>query len=133
MSEGLKGLNNIGTLRAQARELPLTDLEETLEKLNVVVNEHREESEAEEEASRNKAKVLAKYREMLLENGIDPADLLEGLQAGGKQGNKRAPRPAKYKYTDDNGEEKSWTGQGRTPAPMKAAIEAGKSLDDFLI
>ncbi len=39
----------------------------------------------------------------------------------------------KYKYTDENGQEKNWTGQGRTPAPIKAAIDSGKSLDDFLI
>ncbi|WP_313685399.1 H-NS family nucleoid-associated regulatory protein, partial [Pantoea sp.] len=41
--------------------------------------------------------------------------------------------PAKYSYTDENGEEKSWTGQGRTPAAIKKALDAGKSLDSFLI
>lgn len=46
---------------------------------------------------------------------------------------KRAPRPAKYKYVDEDGQEKNWTGQGRTPAVIKAAIDNGKSLDDFLI
>lgn len=41
--------------------------------------------------------------------------------------------PAKYKFTID-GEERTWTGQGRMPAPLKEAIEnEGKSLDDFLI
>ncbi len=42
MSEALKILNNIRTLRAQARECTET-LEEMLEKLEVVVNERREE------------------------------------------------------------------------------------------
>jgi DNA-binding protein H-NS len=47
---------------------------------------------------------------------------------------KRAARPAKYKYIDENGENKTWTGQGRTPAVIKKAIEEqGKSLDDFLL
>ncbi|WP_312123587.1 H-NS family nucleoid-associated regulatory protein, partial [Pantoea vagans] len=46
---------------------------------------------------------------------------------------KRAPRPAKYSYTDENGEQKSWTGQGRTPAAIKKALDSGKSLDSFLI
>ncbi|HDL8031932.1 TPA: H-NS histone family protein, partial [Yersinia enterocolitica] len=42
--------------------------------------------------------------------------------------------PAKYKYIDENGETKTWTGQGRTPAVIKKAIEEqGKSLDDFLL
>ncbi|MCV5927126.1 DNA-binding protein, partial [Escherichia coli] len=39
MSEALKSLNNIRTLRAQGRELPLEVLEEILEKLNVIVDE----------------------------------------------------------------------------------------------
>lgn len=39
MSEALKILNNIRTLRAQARECTLETLEEMLEKLEVVVNE----------------------------------------------------------------------------------------------
>ncbi|MGE9715774.1 transcriptional regulator, partial [Escherichia coli] len=37
MSESLKILNNIRTLRAQARETSLETLEEMLEKLEVVV------------------------------------------------------------------------------------------------
>ena len=43
MSEALKILNNIRTLRAQARECTLETLEEMLEKLEVVVSERREE------------------------------------------------------------------------------------------
>lgn len=133
MSEALKGLNNIRTLRAQARDISVAELEEMLEKFSVVVSERREEGQAAEAASREKAEKLAKYREMLLQDGIDPNELLAGDQAGGKVRAKRAPRPAKYKYTDENGEEKQWTGQGRTPAVIKAAIDAGKSLDDFAI
>ena len=45
MSEALKILNNIRTLRAQARECTLETLEEMLEKLEVVVNERREEAQ----------------------------------------------------------------------------------------
>ncbi|HBV1897837.1 TPA: H-NS histone family protein, partial [Klebsiella pneumoniae] len=28
---------------------------------------------------------------------------------------------------------KTWTGQGRTPAPIKAQLDSGKTLEDFLI
>jgi DNA-binding protein H-NS len=133
MSDSLKALNNIRTLRAQAREFPLSELEEMLEKLIIIVTERREESQAEEAAVREKAEKLAKYRDLLLGDGIDPTELLGALQSAGKARSKRAPRPAKYKYTDEDGQEKNWTGQGRTPAVIKAAIESGKSLDDFLI
>ena len=39
----------------------------------------------------------------------------------------------KQNIIDQNGEEKTWTGQGRTPKPIANALENGKSLDDFLI
>ncbi|MXP51031.1 H-NS family histone-like protein [Pantoea sp. SoEX] len=132
MSDPFKTLNNIRTLRVQTRELPLADLEEILEKLTVVVTERREEAETEEIQNREKEEKLSKYRKMLLEDGIDPNELL-GLIEVDKKRNKRIPRPAKYFYTDENGTQKSWTGQGRTPLAIKKAIEAGKNLESFLI
>ncbi|MBK5016430.1 H-NS histone family protein [Pantoea sp. S62] len=133
MSDTLNSLNNIRTLRANARELDLAALEEMLEKLSVVVSERREEAQASEAANREKAEKLAKYRELLLQEGIDPNELLNGMPTTPAEKKKRAPRPAKYQYTDENGDVKQWTGQGRTPSAIKSAIDAGKSLDDFLI
>ncbi|MEQ4922173.1 MULTISPECIES: histone-like nucleoid-structuring protein H-NS [Proteus] len=134
MSESLKILNNIRTLRAQARETSLETLEEMLEKLEVVVNERREEFSLEKAAEEERVQKLQKYREMLEEAGIDPTDLLEASAVNKTGRAKRAARPAKYSYVDENGETKTWTGQGRTPAVIKRAIdEEGKSLDDFLI
>lgn len=133
MSDALKNLNNIRTLRAQARDITLSELEELLDKLTVVVEELRQDSQAAEAAGKEKAEKLAKYREMLLQDGIDPEELLTAGKSEGKVKAKRAPRPAKYKYTDENGQEKHWTGQGRTPSAIKTGLESGKSLDDFLI
>nr|MBO8919303.1 H-NS histone family protein [Proteus mirabilis] len=83
---------------------------------------------------KNVSKKLQKYRELLIADGIDPTDLLEAAGASKTGRAKRAARPAKYSCVDDNGETKTWTGQGRTPAVIKRAIEEeGKSLEDFLI
>ncbi len=135
MSEALKILNNIRTLRAQARECSLETLEEMLEKLEVVVNERREEENQAQAEIEERTRKLQQYREMLIADGIDPNELLQSLGANKVAGKaKRAARPAKYQYTDENGELKTWTGQGRTPAVIKKAIEEqGKSLDDFLL
>ena len=130
--DALKALNNLRILRAQAREIELDVLNEMLEKLYVVVAERREEEEAEQALLREKADKLAKYKEMLMNDGIDISELMD-LPTETKTKAKRAPRPAKYQYTDENGEKKSWTGQGRTPSPIKKALDAGGSLDDFLI
>lgn len=133
MSDALKALNNLRTLRAQTRDIEVAVLNEMLEKLAVVVAERREEAEADNAAQREKAEKLSLYKEMLMNDGIDISELAQLNQAETKPKAKRAPRPAKYKYTDEEGNEKQWTGQGRTPSPIKIAIDAGASLDDFLI
>lgn len=136
MSEALKVLNNIRTLRAQARECSLETLEEMLEKMEVVVKERREEEQANQAEILERNRKLQQYRDMLIADGIDPNELLQTLSAAASKGfgkSKRAARPAKYQFTDENGELKTWTGQGRTPAVIKKAIEDGKSLDDFLL
>lgn len=97
MSEALKALNNIRTLRAQGRELPLEVLEELLEKLSVVVDERRQEEsskKAEQEARQEK---LDSLRKLMLEDGIDPEELLSSFSAKSSAPKKaRDPRPAKY-------------------------------------
>ncbi len=136
MSEALKVLNNIRTLRAQARECPLETLEDMLEKLEVIVNERRDEDNQAQAEIDERNRKLQQYREMLIADGIDPNELLSNLAAvkTSTVKSKRATRPAKYQYIDENGESKTWTGQGRTPAVIKKAIEEqGKQLHDFLL
>lgn len=102
MSEALKILNNIRTLRAQARECTTETLEEMLEKLEVVVNERREEENAAAAEIEERTRKLQQYREMLIADGIDPNELLStmaAVKAGTKT--KRAARPAKYSYVDE--------------------------------
>ncbi|EIB98621.1 DNA-binding transcriptional regulator H-NS [Pantoea anthophila] len=135
MSEALKVLNNIRTLRAQAREYSIETLEEMLEKLDVVVKERREEESHFQAENEERARKLNQYREMLLADGIDPSELVSMLtETRATAKSKRSVRPAKYGYTDEKGESKTWTGQGRTPAIIKKALEEeGKKLDDFLL
>ncbi len=135
MSELTKTLLNIRSLRAFARELTFDQLEEALEKLTIVVEERREAAEEEKAVSEAREAKLAEYAQMIAKDGIDVEDLISALSGEGKTKTrkKREPRPAKYKYVDTTGEEKTWTGQGRTPSAIQALLDAGNSLDDFLI
>ncbi|SUY92757.1 H-NS homolog stpA [Buttiauxella agrestis] len=134
MSEAIKSLNNIRTLRAQARELPLEVLEEVLEKLTVVVEERREDDSAKQAEIEERNQKLQTFRQMMEDEGINPEDLLGVFSAKSDKVKKvREPRPAKYKYTNEDGETKTWTGQGRTPKALAKQLAAGKSLDEFLI
>ncbi|HGB1691456.1 TPA: DNA-binding protein StpA [Salmonella enterica subsp. enterica serovar Saintpaul] len=126
----LQNLNNIRTLRAMAREFSIDVLEEMLEKFRVVTKERREEEEL--QLAEKQEKINA-FLELMKADGINPEELFAMDSAMPRSAKKRQPRPAKYRFTDFNGEEKTWTGQGRTPKPIAQALAAGKSLDDFLI
>ncbi|MGK9467844.1 H-NS family histone-like protein [Pantoea agglomerans] len=136
MSEDLKVFSNIRTLRAQARETSLEILEEILEKFAAIVEEKRLEEESGKKEQEERKVKLDAIREQLLADGIDPQELLGNYGASStlkKPKSSRNPRPAKYKYTDEDGNEKSWTGQGRTPKAIAYAIDNGKKLEDFAI
>ncbi len=86
---------------------------------------------AEQEARQEKLEAL---RKMMEEEGINPEELLGSFSGKSSAKKKsREPRPAKYKFTDENGEVKTWTGQGRTPKALAEQLASGKSLEDFLI
>ncbi|MDP9500950.1 H-NS family nucleoid-associated regulatory protein [Bisgaard Taxon 45] len=134
MSDLLKMLTNVRSLRVLARETPLEQLEIALEKFSLVVEEKREaEAKAEREIAERQARI-EKLKESLIQEGITAQELAILLgQEAQSQRKKREPRPAKYKYIDENGEERTWTGQGRTPKVIQQALDAGKSLSSFEI
>ncbi|AKA17758.1 MULTISPECIES: H-NS family nucleoid-associated regulatory protein [Aeromonas] len=136
MSEFIKVILNQRSLRAALRELTFEQLTEAKEKLDVVFKEREDvELKLMQEQEERQAK-LAEFQAMLEQAGIDPNELLgagEGKSTKGTAAKRtRAPRPAKYKYTED-GVEKTWTGQGRMPKAIAKAVEGGTALDSFLI
>lgn len=131
-NDALKVLLNLRSLRAFAREsMTLEQLQEALEKLTLVVSERTAEEEQAKAANKEYDEKIEAYRQMLLSDGIDPEELLAAMVKTPKK--PRAARPAKYKFIDGNGEEKTWTGQGRTPRELQKALDDGAKLDDFLI
>ena len=132
MAEVLKVLTNIRSLRVLARNESLELLESILEKLQLVISEKREELlkiQQEEEARQER---IAKYKDLLKQEGITVDELAEILGAEVPR-KKREARPAKYQYVDENGVTKTWTGQGRTPKAIQTKLDKGQSLSDFEI
>ncbi|MBF8448541.1 MULTISPECIES: H-NS family nucleoid-associated regulatory protein [Aeromonas] len=135
MNDFLKTLMNIRSLRAVLRELSYEQLVEAKEKFDEIYAEREQQETKLREESAERLQKLAEFTEMLKEAGIDPSELVgtaAPAKADGSAKAKRAPRPAKYKYTED-GQVKTWTGQGRMPKAIAAAVEGGKDLEDFLI
>ncbi|EGR2045553.1 transcriptional regulator [Vibrio parahaemolyticus] len=129
-----KILFNIRSLRVFSRDLTLDQLEEAHSKLTTIVEERREEEEALRAEQAEKEAKLATIAKQIKEQGIDVNELVSALSSKKvKSKGKRQARSAKYKYVNDNGVEKTWTGQGRTPSVIQKALDGGKTLDYFAL
>ncbi len=129
----IETLLNLRSLRAQAREMSIEDLQEGLQKFTQVVEERRMEEAAAQAENKEQEAKLQKYRDMLAAEGITPEELIAVMGDNPKTKKKRATRPAKYKFIDENGDEKTWTGQGRTPKALQQLLDNGDALASFEI
>lgn len=125
---------NVRSLNAATKELSIEQLEETVMKLQKIVDGRKAKLIEEEAAGKEKLAKMLEIKEMMEGEGISGTEFAEMLaQEKLPAKKKRSALPAKYRYTED-GAEKTWTGQGRTPAVIKNAIEnEGKTKKDFLI
>ncbi|MEV3844370.1 H-NS family histone-like protein, partial [Aeromonas veronii] len=124
MNDFLKTLMNIRSLRAVLRELSYEQLVEAKEKFDEIYAEREQQESKIRAESAERLQKLAEFTEMLRDAGIDPSELVgtaTTAKAEGTVKSKRAPRPAKYKYTEDS-QEKTWTGQGRMPKTIAEAV-----------
>ena len=138
MSEVLKVLSNIRSLRLATRDFSVEQLENLLDKIETLVSEKKVELAKAQEEENARQERIAKYKELLEKEGISRQELAEilGLDVSEKVSGvskKRSSRPAKYQYVDENGVTKTWTGQGRTPKAIQAQLDQGKPLSSFEI
>lgn len=135
MSDLVRTLNNLRSLRAAIKELSLEHAESMLAKLQTVIDEKRAEAEEALKADAERQAKVEKYKALIQKEGFSAADLAEIFNdAPAKKSRKpREPRPALYEYTDKQGNVKTWTGQGRAPQVIQEALKKGKSLDSFKI
>lgn len=138
MSEVLKVLSNIRSLRLATRDFSVEQLENLLEKIETLVSEKKVELAKAQEEENARQERIAKYKELLEKEGISRQELAEilGLDVSEKVSGvskKRSARPAKYQYVDENGVTRTWTGQGRTPKAIQAQLDQGKPLSSFEI
>lgn len=133
--DAIRVLTNKNSMKAFLKQFSVEQLHGMLDNFTEAVAAIEIEESKKKEEEELKLKKLHEFAEMLEKEGLTVTDLVEGLgvTTADKKGKQRNKKPPKYEYTNKNGERKTWTGQGRQPAEIKAAIEAGQSLDDFLI
>lgn len=135
MSDVLKKLSNIRSLRVISKDLSLEQLNDIANKLTMVIGEKKEELLKIEQQEAERQEKVAELKAQLEKSGLTKEELAGLLwdNAAVTVRKKRSPRPAKYQYTDESGACKTWTGQGRTPKVIQDALENGKQLSDFAI
>ena len=128
-----KLLLDIRSVRVFARDTHFEQLLEMQEKLNAVIEERREEAEQEAKEREERERKRLELLQLIAGEGFSAEELL-GLSEGApkKQKNKLPKAPPKYQF-EENGVVKYWSGRGRAPKPIDAALKAGQKLEDFLI
>ncbi|MFP2465913.1 H-NS family nucleoid-associated regulatory protein [Escherichia coli] len=122
-----------GSLRVFAREVDFEQLLEMQEKLNVVVEERREDAEREAAERAERERKRQELLQLIAGEGFSPEELLGLSEEAPKSRKKTLPKaPPKYQF-EENGETKYWSGRGRAPKPIDEALKAGRSLEDFRI
>ncbi|MEC6833584.1 H-NS family nucleoid-associated regulatory protein [Photobacterium toruni] len=129
MQEFIDTLTRYRQAKALLKNQTVEELELITTNLSKILDEKKEQEATLLEEQQEKNEKLAAYKEMLAADGIDINELAAHVTNTPKQQKSpRTPRPAKYAYTDEDGQSKTWTGQGRTP---KFLVD--KNLEDYLI
>lgn len=126
----LRNLKNLRQLKAALKDASVQDIEEIIQKLHTIKEEIilEEKERIESEKARNDSihNMLGKMDELNI--SIDDLVAARGLKKEPKQ--KRVV-PPKYKYTDLNGVEHTWTGQGKLPTALKELMELEEHDKEF--
>ncbi|NRD72453.1 H-NS histone family protein [Shewanella sp. VB17] len=131
MSEFIKTLMHGRRFKTAVQDLPLEELKTFGIKLTELIAARQKQVDKELVINAERKEKIEAIRLQMAELGLFIEDI--GMTSDTKAVKiKRAPRPAKYKI-NSGGEPLTWTGQGRMPTVFKNALEAGKSLNDFLI
>ncbi|WP_061376934.1 H-NS histone family protein, partial [Salmonella enterica] len=119
--------------RVFAREIDFEQLLEMQEKLNVVIEERREDAEREAAERAERERKRQELLQLIAGEGFSPEELLGLSEEAPKSRKKTLPKaPPKYQF-EENGEAKYWSGRGRAPKPIEEALKAGRSVEDFRI
>lgn len=125
-------LSNIRSLRVFARETEFETLLDIHEKMGAVIEERREEAEKEAKERQERDQKRQELLQLIQAEGFDLQELLGNAPAAGVKKKSGGTVAAKYQY-EENGVQQTWSGRGRKPRPIQAALDAGRKLEEFLI
>lgn len=125
-------LGNPRLLKSALKIMPLADIHQAhslLETLYIELEEEEKKALAEAEALEAQRKEMLK---LLEEKGWTLEQLLTPVTAH-KPKKARVVKADKYAYPSQDGNIRYWSGYGRVPSELKALLDEGHTLEDFLV
>lgn len=129
-------IGSITSLRKFLKEKDLSWLKATYEKFESIIKEREEEEELLELERQEKEQIKQKILEVAAQMGLDPTTISFDDDAKSNKKRKKSLKVTqpKYRFIDPlTGKEDTYSGQGRMKKGLKALLEQGNSLDEFLI
>jgi DNA-binding protein H-NS len=134
MVDFISTITNIRSLRVACRSLSLKELEACLDKFKDIVEERQQEEEEKNQKDKVRCEALSSIRALMAQAGLAIEDLNSLSSEKIVTGVQKRNVPPKYRFTDENGEIYTWTGQGRTPTIFTDCMKReGKDKDSYLI
>lgn len=125
----LNPLKSKRELKKHAAELSDTLIRAAIDQLSEILEDRQREAVEAAKYEEDRQGKLAQLSEMMKELNLSPEDL-GNLKVKGAA--KRAPVAPKYHIIDNDGNEHTWTGRGRTPAAF-ASAKANGTLNQYEI
>lgn len=108
----------------------LTDLAQlTLDELSKVIGDAQKVLEERQKAERKE--IIAKIHELAASIGVTVT--VGGEKSSVARGSSIKGRKVAAKYKNPQNPSETWTGRGVKPRWLKALVDAGKKVEDFLI
>lgn len=122
-----EALTSKRTLKKFLSECDFNFLTSLNEQITATLAERKAEHDEHERQLMQREAKRMELLELIKAEGFSPADF-----AGSQPEKKAAKRKRKYQYVE-NEVTKYWSGVGRVPVAIQLELDAGKTLDSFLI
>lgn len=135
-----KNLASITSLRRFCNQKDYKWLLEVKDKLDAILDERKDEEEKRElaliEEEEKRLKAIAYIESLGLDPDVLTISVFDRSNTGEKKSRKKARKEAepRYRFTDpETGQVDTWTGLGRMKKGLRALIESGNNLEQYLI
>lgn len=124
-------LSNANTLKGFLKTQDLAWVNGIYAKLGELIVELTQEYEIEQLEAQEREKKRLELIAMIEAEGWNVADLMN--KATPKKSASPAKKEDKYRFPDENGNERGWSGLGMKPKALQALLDKGHQLEEFLI